>query len=202
MQGAFGPAQKIFYIHLPIAIFMFIAAFSLFIASVGYLWTHEHEWDDLALAAGEVTVLCCTIVLLTGVLWGKSEWGQWWTWSPRLTNSLVLWVIYVAYLIVRQRIHMPSQRAAVSAVYGLAAFIDVPLVYVTAKLMPDIHPRSMQLDTTMKMTLLLWMIPIFMMMGGLINTRFRLNTRLRERGSVQSVQSRHDPLSTLRGIVL
>jgi heme exporter protein C len=178
-ETSMGPVQKIFYIHLPVAISMFLAAFTLFIASVAYLWQRSMKWDDLAEASGKITVLFCSVVLLTGMIWGKSAWGQWWTWSPRLTFSLVLWLLYIVYLMIRPMIESPTRRATVSAVYGLAAFLDVPLVYISVKLMPDIHPSSIELEPAMKLTLLVWSFPVPMLMGGLIMMRYKLNRRVR-----------------------
>ncbi|MBL4809690.1 MAG: cytochrome c biogenesis protein CcsA [Phycisphaerales bacterium] len=200
-QEAFGPAQKIFFIHLPTAICTFIAASTLFIASVGYLWSRTMKWDDLANASGKVTVLLCTIVLLTGIIWGKSEWGSWWTWSPRLTFSLVLWVLYIVYLIIRPMIHSPTRRATISAVYGLAAFIDVPLVYMSVKLIPDIHPSSVELDPTMQITLLIWFLAIPLMTAGLIAAGCSLNTRERAmlETSATNTQSQQEPINTNTG---
>jgi len=179
MQSAFGDAQKIFYLHLPIAIFVFIGGFILFVASAGYLWTKALWWDDLGHSAGSMTVLCCSVVLLSGMIWGKSEWGHWWTWSPRLTNSLVLWILYVCYLIVRRFIQTPERRAAICAVYGLAAYIDVPLVYVSVKLIPDIHPASIELNSAMWVTLLVWSLAVALLMAGVLAMRFMLDRRIR-----------------------
>ncbi len=188
-ESEFGPVQKIFYLHLPAAICMFIAAFTLFIASAGFLWTRSMAWDDLAKASGRVTVVLCSIVLFTGVIWGKSEWGHWWTWSPRLTFSLVLWILYVIYLIIRPSVKSPTRRATVCAVYAMAAFVDVPLVYASVKLMPDIHPSSIELNTAMQLTLLIWSIAIPLMAAGLIATDFSLNRRLRTLHSASIIET-------------
>jgi heme exporter protein C len=174
-----GVVQKIFYLHLPIAMSAFAAAFVVFIASVGYLWSRSMWWDDLAEAAGKVTVLFCALILITGMFWGKSAWGVWWTWSPRLTFSLVLFLLYAVYVIIRSTIDSSERRAVICAVYGIIAFLDVPLVWLSVRLMPDIHPTSITLAPAMQLTLQLWFIPIVMLMVGLIATRFALNRRLR-----------------------
>ncbi len=179
IDTAMGPVQKIFYLHLPAAINTFLACLVVFVASIGYLWQRSMWWDDLAAAAGKVAALYCGIVLLTGMVWGKSEWGQWWTWSPRLTFSLVLFLLYVVYVMIRPSIESSQRRAVISATYGVAAFLDVPLVYFSTRLLPDIHPTSISLDPEMKLTLLAWFAPLTLLMGGLLVTRFRLNVRLR-----------------------
>ena len=136
-------------------------------------------WDDLAAASGKIAALFCTIVLLTGMIWGRSAWGHWWTWSPRLTFSLVLWLLYIVYLMIRPSIESPQRRAVVSAVYGIAAFLDVPIVYLSTKLMTDIHPTNITLAPEMKTTLLFWFVPITMLCIGLIKVRYGLNRQHR-----------------------
>ena len=179
VEQSMGPVQKIFYLHLPVAINTFIACMIVFIASVGYLWHRTMWWDDLAAAAGKVAAVYCSVVLLTGMVWGKSAWAHWWTWSPRLTFSLVLWLLYMIYLMIRPSIESPRRRALVCAVYGIAAFVDVPLVYLSTKLMRDIHPSSITLAPAMRMTLLAWFVPVTLMCGGLIRARYVLNRRER-----------------------
>src|SRR5215510_11276956 len=103
-EATMGIIQKIFYFHLPIAINTFLACTIVFIGGVGYLAQRQTWWDDLASAAAKVAVVLCTGVLLTGMLWAHGAWGVWWTWSPRLTFSFMLWVLFVVYLIVRASI--------------------------------------------------------------------------------------------------
>ncbi|MBX3373022.1 MAG: cytochrome c biogenesis protein CcsA [Phycisphaeraceae bacterium] len=174
-----GPVQKIFYLHLPVAISGFLAAFVVFIASVGYLWSRSMWWDDLAAAAGKVAVLYCAVILLTGMFWGRSAWGVWWTWSPRLTFSLVLFLLYAVYVLIRPTIDSAERRAVICAVYGIIAFLDVPLVYLSVRLIPDIHPSSISLEPAMRLSLLAWFPPVVMLMAGMIGTRYALNRRLR-----------------------
>lgn len=109
VETTMGPVQKIFYLHLPVAINTFVACMVCFIASVGYLLSRKSVWDDLAVSSARVAVLLCSIVLITGMLWARGAWGAWWVWSPRLTFSLMLWMLYVVYLIDRSA--TPSRRA-------------------------------------------------------------------------------------------
>ncbi len=176
-EATMGAIQKIFYLHLPVAISTFLACFVSFIASVGYLAQREAWWDHLAAASARVSVQLCTVVLLTGMIWGRSAWGQWWTWSPRLTFSLVLWLLYVVYMMVRLSIESSQRRALIAAVYGLIAFLDVPLVWLSTKMMPDIHPTSISLAPQMKLTLVTWFVPVILLTVGLIVTRYQLNRR-------------------------
>jgi heme exporter protein C len=177
-----GPIQKIFYLHLPVAIATFLACLVTFVASIGYLAQRQNWWDDLASAAARVAVQLCTVVLITGMIWGRSAWGAWWDWSPRLTFSLVLWLLYVTYLVIRVSVESQQRRAVISAVFGIIAFLDVPLVYLSTRLMPDIHPAGISLpDAAMKYTLLFWFVPIFLLAGGLIVAKYAVNRRQRAR---------------------
>jgi len=180
VEATMGPIQKIFYLHLPVAINAFVAAFVVCIASIGYLWQRSPAWDDLAAAAGKVTALLCAVVLITGSIWAKKAWNTWWTWSPRLTFSLVLFLLYAVYVMIRPAIESPQRRAVVCAVYGIAAFVDVPVVYLSVKLMKDVHPSSITLAPEMKLTLLVWFAPVTMLMAGLVHDRYAVNRHLRE----------------------
>ena len=179
-EQTMGPIQKIFYLHLPVAIGTFLACAVSFAASIAYLAQRDGKWDDLAAAAARVSVQLCAVVLLTGMIWARSAWGVWWTWSPRLTFSLVLFLLYVVYLMLRLSIESSQRRAVVAAVYAIIAFLDVPLVYLSARLMPDVHPASIQLAPAMKLTLLVWFAPVLMLTGGLIAAKTVLNRRARD----------------------
>lgn len=172
VEATMGPVQKLFYLHMPSAISTFLASLLCFVGSIGYLIQRQSKWDDLAAAGAKVSVLFCTIVLATGMIWGHAAWGHWWTWSPRLTFSLVLWLLYVVYLMVRSSIESGQRRAIISAVYGVIAFLDVPLVYLSVRMMPDIHPVSVALAPEMKLTLALCFVPVLMLAGGLVVRSF------------------------------
>lgn len=176
-EQSMGAVQKIFYLHLPVAINTFLACTTAFVASIGYLWKRTAWWDDLAWAAVRIAVQFCAVVLLTGMCWGHGAWGVWWTWSPRLTFSLALFLLYLVYLLVRSSIEGRERRAVIAAVYGVVAFLDVPLVWLSARLMPDIHPGSIELAPAMKLTLVAWLVPVTLLAAGLITVRFALNRR-------------------------
>lgn len=140
VEANMGLVQKIFYVHLPMSWWALCSFFVVFVASVGWLVRRDPVWDRLAQAAAEVGVLLCTLALLTGMFWARRSWGVWWTWDPRLTTTLVTWFVYLAYLVLRGLDLPAPRRAQVSAVVGVAAFLDVPLVFVSARLWRSIHP--------------------------------------------------------------
>jgi heme exporter protein C len=174
-ERTMGVIQKIFYLHLPVAINTFFACLTAFVASVVYLWQRKGWWDDLAAAAARVAVQLCAVVLATGMIWGRAAWGVWWTWSPRLTFSLILFLLYLVYLVIRSSIEGRERRAIIGSVYAIIAFLDVPLVWLSARMLPDIHPGSIQLEPAMKLTLGLSFLPITLLAIGLIVARFALN---------------------------
>ena len=138
-----GDLQRIFYFHVPAAITGLTAFAVNFAASLMVLFRRERRWDNLAVSAAEIGVLFMSIVLVTGPIWAKPVWFVWWTWSPRLTTSLVLCLLYAAYLLVRNYIEDTERRALVSAVFGVIAFADAPLVWFSIRWWRDIHPSPM-----------------------------------------------------------
>jgi heme exporter protein C len=138
-----GISQRIFYIHVPLAWSGFLAFVLVLIGSVGYLWKRTPKWDHLAHASAEVGVLFTTLMLTTGVLWAKPVWGVWWTWDPRLTTSLILWLIYVAYLMLRAYSSDRYQAERSSAILGIFGFIDVPIVYLSIYWWRTVHPQPL-----------------------------------------------------------
>ena len=141
IESKMGIPQKIFYFHVPLAWNAFLGFLIVFIASFRYLVTRDPKWDARALAAAEVGVLFTTLVLITGPIWAKPIWGIWWTWDARLTLTLVLWLIYMGYLMLRRYVESPDRRATLAAVVGIAGFVDVPLVYFAIRWWRTQHPQ-------------------------------------------------------------
>ncbi len=139
LEQTMGLAQKIFYYHLPVAWWCFVSFFVNFVCSILYLKTKKNVYDHIATTGAELGLLFATLALATGSIWGKNSWNVWWTWDPRLTTTLILWFIYVAYLFIRT---MPTPKAKVmAAVVGIIGFADVPLVFYSARLWRSIHPN-------------------------------------------------------------
>lgn len=139
-EASQGIVQRIFYYHVPSAWVAFVAFFMVFLGGLVYLWKRDPRWDVVAYSAAEIGVIFTTITLITGVIWAKPIWFVWWTWDARLTSTLVLWMMYVAYLLVRAYAP-PSQAPAFGAVLGILGFVDVPIVYLSIYWWRTLHPQ-------------------------------------------------------------
>jgi len=137
-EQTMGDVQRIFYYHMPSAITAFLCFFVNFGASIAYLMKRRPAADALAVSAAEVGVVFTTVVLVTGPLWARPVWGIWWTWDARLTSTLVLWLIYVSYLILRRFSGNNPVLSAVLAIFGAA---DVIFVYMAIRWFRTQHPQ-------------------------------------------------------------
>ncbi len=178
LETTMGVVQKIFYIHLPLAWWAFVSFFVVFVASIAFLRGRAARWDRLAAAAAEVGVLCSGLALITGSLWARHSWGVWWTWDPRLTTTLIMWFVYAGYLVLRTLELPETRRAMICAVVGIVAFIDVPLVFVSARLWRSIHPavfasRGGGLDDAMKVSVIACVICFGLLWAALVWVRKR-----------------------------
>ncbi|MCX5743998.1 MAG: cytochrome c biogenesis protein CcsA [Proteobacteria bacterium] len=130
--------QKIFYFHVAHAFMLFASVFVAGTCSIAFLKTRNARWDDIACAAVNVAVLFGAVVLVTGSIWAKPAWGTWWNWEPRLTMSLLLWLILVGYTLVRQFAGASADRVAAGmAIFGM---VGVPFIYKMVG--SDSHPAS------------------------------------------------------------
>jgi len=135
-----GDAQRIFYLHVPMAWIGMLAFIVLAIAGIVYLWKSDERWDWAARASAEIGAVFLSLALVTGSIWGKTTWGTWWTWDPQLTTTLILWFMFIAYLMLRSymgRTHASARAAAVLAIVGA---IDVPIIYESANWWRTLHP--------------------------------------------------------------
>lgn len=136
-----GIIQKIFYFHVPSAILMMIGYFIGFVFSILYLIRREVSQYATALSAIEVAFLFNTIVLLSGPFWAKPVWDVWWTWDPRLTSTLILWLTYMAYLYIGSNITADRQPKIGASIIGTVAFVNIPIVHYSVTLWRGIHPQ-------------------------------------------------------------
>jgi heme exporter protein C len=139
-EKVMGNVQKVFYFHVATAWvgmlgFILAAAFAVF-----YLKSKDMKWDSYGLAAVEISLVFFFITIILGSIWARPAWGTWWTWEPRLTTAAILELIYLAYLLLRQGIEDPEQRARFGAVYTLLGGLSVPLTLVSIRLFRTIHP--------------------------------------------------------------
>lgn len=178
IEKTMGIVQKIFYLHVPAAFLAFFAFFITFLASIVYLYKKDQKWDVIAYCSAEIGVLFCTIVLITGPIWAKPIWNVWWTWDPRLTTTLILWFIYLAYLMLRGVVR-ENQRANLSAVFGIIGFANVPITFFAIRLWRTIHPvvitaGGINISKPMKFTLLLAFCAFFLFFLSLLKNRIKL----------------------------
>lgn len=180
-----GVVQRIFYFHVPSAFAGFLGVGLCALFSALYLYTRDRRMDRVAHASAELGVLFFTIVLITGPIWARPVWGVWWTGEVRLTSTLVLWLIYAGYLILRQSVENPEQGARFGAVIALIGALDVPIIYYSVEWWRGLHPKVLKvsggqgLDPAMAKTLALCTVAFILLFLFLLLQRVRLG-RLRD----------------------
>lgn len=153
-EATLGDVQRIFYFHVASAWTAFLAFLVVFVGGIAYLRTRRLRWDIIAASSAEIGVVFTSLALVTGSIWAKHSWGSWWEWEPRLATTLLLWLIYVSYLMLRASVGERGRRAVFSAVFGIIGFVDVPIVFMSIRWWRSIHPavvteRGMELATSM-----------------------------------------------------
>ena len=176
-QGQIVPVQRnVLYVHVPNSVCALLCFVVLLVASIGVLAAGRQTWDLAAAASAEVGFVFATILNATGMIFSRAEWNVWWTPSPRLVTSAILWFLYAVYLILRVSLPgAPYRRARICAVFGIIAFLDVPLVFVSARFLPDIHRPSFSLDSAWQTAaLMLGMVGTSLLAAALIWLRTSL----------------------------
>lgn len=178
-----GPAQKIFYLHLPAALDAFMAFGVVALSGIAYLWLGDLRLDRAAESSAEVGVVFTTVVLVTGPLWARPVWGTWWTWDARLTLTLFLWFIYVGYLVLRGAIDDRALRARYSAILGILGSLLIPFIHLSVYLFRTLHPRPIvikpsapSLPPEMLTTLVISFVAFTLFYLALVRQRYRLAT--------------------------
>jgi heme exporter protein C len=196
-EKTMGEVQRIFYYHVPSAWTAFLLFFINFVVSVAYLFRRSPIADAIAVVTAEVGVVFCTVVLVTGPLWARPVWGIWWTWDVRLTSTLVLWLIYVSYLMLR-RFSSSGQTPVLAAALAVFGALDVPLVYFSIWIFRTQHPQPViggggSIDPRMLRVLLInW--AAFLCFAALVCwSRYRLERLQRDVEETQALEALLEP---------
>jgi heme exporter protein C len=192
VEKTMGIIQKIFYLHVSCALSSFVAFGVCFYANLMYVFKRQPKADWLAVSAAEVGLAFISVVLITGPIWAHPVWGIWWTWSPRLTLTFVLGLLYVSYLLLRSMMEEPERRALFSALFGIFAFLDVPLVYFSIRWWRDQHPTPVilggagsGLEPRMRVSYLLMWGALTGLLILLLSARYKLESM---RASVEELR--------------
>ncbi|SVA44144.1 uncharacterized protein METZ01_LOCUS96998 [marine metagenome] len=202
-ERVMGDIQRIMYFHVATAWIAELAFVLVGLSSVIYLWLRERRWDIVAHASAEVGFVFCCFVMVTGPIWGKPVWGTWWTWDPRLTFSMILWLIYVAYLMLRAYGGEMAQVKRFLAVLGILGTLDIPFLHFATMWWRGLHPESLTMTpdgfgagmeqemlTAMVVAAVTFTLLFFYLLG-------RRMTLERMRDEVENLQERVDDIGSL-----
>lgn len=181
-----GNIQRTLYFHVPVAWIAMVAIVLVAFASVAYLKTRDEKWDRLAVAGAETGVIFAGLMLITGMVWAKPIWGVWWTGEAKLTTTLILFFIYVAYLMFRAYFPPGEQRRRLAAIIGVMGAIDTPIIYIGAQLWERAHPSAVvgplsesdsSVDGPIGLTLLVAVVTFSVLFAFIASERYRLRTQ-------------------------
>jgi heme exporter protein C len=180
-----GVIQKILYVHPPLAYGAYLGFVLTAIGGALYLWKRRAIYDQLAVAGAEVGVVFCTLMMVTGPIWAKGTWGHWWTWDPRLTLTLLLWFVYLAYLLLRSFTEGSERTARFAAIYGVAGTALIPLNYFVIEIAGgrSVHPQNLErgsLGEGMGLPFLVANIAAFLAFVWLVALRWEVEARRAE----------------------
>lgn len=174
IEAQMGAVQKIVYVHVPSATATLLAFGLTFAASIAYLATRNWIWDAIAASACELGLVFATVVMVTGPLWARSAWNTWWTWEPRLTTFLILWILYTGYHVVRASLRSTARRT-VSSILGIVLFVNLPIVWLSIQWWRgSLHPRNVTMTGDMRTTLLVSMVAWIAFLAAAMLSRLRL----------------------------
>lgn len=176
-----GVIQKVLYVHPPLAYGAYLGFLFTGIGGAIYLWRERDDWDRLAIAGAEVGTIFCTLMMVTGPIWAKGTWGRWWSWDPRLTVTLLLWFVYLAYLVLRSFSDGGPRTSRFAAVYGIVGVLLIPLNYFVIEIFDDrsIHPDNLErgsLGDGMGFPFLMGNLTFFAAFFYLLALRFEVET--------------------------
>ena len=129
IETEMGFIQKIMYLHVPSVIVTYFAFFVVFACAIAYLWKRDMLFDRVAKASAEIGLIFCGLVLLTGSVWGRPTWGTYWVWDARLTTTLLLFLVFMGYFLLRMSTNDPEKEARLASVLGIIGFLDIPVIH-------------------------------------------------------------------------
>ena len=192
-----GELVRLMYVHVPAAWTAFLAYAVTFGASLGWLWRRQPGLDRLAAASAEVGVFFTGLAIALGSIWGKPTWGVWWTWDARLVTTALLFFLYLGYLALRRATTDPLARARRSAVFGVVAFAQVPLVHFSVLWWRTLHqpptvlrPGDPAIDHTMLAALLVNVLAFTLLYALLVRARARLTAAEEELDAAEEARPR------------
>jgi heme exporter protein C len=189
-----GVMQKILYVHPPLAYGAYLGFVATALGGGLFLWRGRESDDQLAIAGAEVGTLFCTLMLITGPIWARGAWGpgNWWVWDARLTLTLLLWFVYVAYLLLRSFTEGDERTARLAAIYGILGIVLIPLNYWIIDLVGGRaqHPENIQggsLGEGMGLPFLVGNLTLFFAFAYLLVLRWRVGM-LRAESEAQAIE--------------
>lgn len=184
-----GDVQRIMYVHVPAAWLAFLAFAITVVGSIAWLRTGKNRWDRLAASSAEIGVVFTGLAILAGMIWARPVWGQFWTWEPRLVTTALLFFIYLGYLALRRAVIDPVQRARRSAIMGIVAFVQIPIVYQSVNWWRSLHQTSSRnsIDAPLRVTLWLAVLAFTFAYAVMLKRRLEL-ARLEEDLELQRLE--------------
>lgn len=193
-------AVRLIYVHVPMAIFAYVAIITTGIGSVFFLWKKSRWWDTVAHASAEIGLILCGLVLITGSIWGRPTWNTWWEWGDvRLVTTLVLFLILLGYLALRQVSASPEMRAKRASVIGIIAAVNIPIVNRSVEWWENntLHQKSSLTDGKLENLTLFTLFLGFIVVGisylWLMTHRFRvgwMTTEIETAGIAELIEER------------
>jgi heme exporter protein C len=142
LESSQGFVQKIMYLHVPSVITTYLAFFVVFVCSIAYLWKRDLKFDRIAKSSAEIGLVFCVLVLITGMVWGKPTWGTYWVWDARLTTTLLLFLIFVGYFVLRMSVPDRDKEARLASVLGVIGVLDIPIIHKSVEWWRTLHQPS------------------------------------------------------------
>ena len=142
IEASQGFPQKIMYLHVPTFIATYLAFFVVFAFSIAYLWKRDLMFDQIAKVSAEIGLIFCALLLVTGAIWGRPTWGTYWVWDARLTTTLLLFLIFMGYFLLRMSVNDRDKEARLASVLGIIGCLDIPIIHKSVEWWRTLHQPS------------------------------------------------------------